>query len=170
MTRHHSYLTAVGWTILYLVYIWLFGTRTIILLTGVAIVLLFNFDSLKRFARSCLLKDRTYLLNTRNFQHRFKATKCLLNRYDCHSAIATVLETHQLAKEIAQLQPTSIPELLDTLHDALSNAEKIAQASRINRSTSHLAARQHLDNYQLQLERRHQQLQQLYRQIQLERL
>lgn len=135
-----------------------------------AIVLLFNFDFLKRFVRSCLSRDRTNLLNNRSFQHRFKATKRLLNRYDCHSAIATVLATQELARAIAQLEPTSIPELLDTLHDVLNDAEKIAPASQINRSTSHLAAREHLDNYQLQLERRYQQLQQLYQQIQIDRL
>ncbi|AFZ38274.1 hypothetical protein Sta7437_4841 (plasmid) [Stanieria cyanosphaera PCC 7437] len=174
MTRHHSYLTSVGWTILYLVYIWWFGTRIIILITGAVIILLFNFDSLKQLVRSYLLKEGNDLLNTRNFQHRFKATKRLLNRSDCQNAIATVLETQELARAIAQLQPASIPELLDTLHDVLNDAEKIAQASQVkrqvNNSQSELTAKQHLDNYQLQLERRHQQLQQIYHQIQLDRL
>jgi hypothetical protein len=174
MTRHHSYSTAVGWTILYLVYICLFGTRIIILLTGASIILLLNFNFLKQFVRSYLFRDRTDLLDNRNFRHRFRATKRILDRANCKQAIALVLETHQLAKAIALLQPSSIPELLDTLHDVLSDAEKIAQASlvsqQIDNSDSHLIAARHLNNYQQQLDRRHQQLQQIYHQIQLNRL
>jgi hypothetical protein len=129
---------------------------------------------LKQFVRSYLFRDKTDLLDTRNFRHRFRATKRILDRANCQSEIALVVETQELARAIALLQPSSIPELLDTLHDVLIDAEKIAQASlvsqQVNNSDSHLIAARHLDNYQLQLDRRHQQLQQIYHQIQIDRL
>ncbi len=81
---------------------------------------------------------------------------------------------HQAATQIAQYEPTLIPDLLETLHTVLVLVTNLVQTLQVSQQVQtpqyQALGQQQLERNQLQLQTTHQQLQELRDQIAIEQL
>lgn len=81
---------------------------------------------------------------------------------------------HQAATQIAQYEPTLIPDLLETLHTVLALLANLVQTLQVSQQVQtpqyQVLGQQQLERNQLQLQTTHQQLQELRDQIAIEQL
>lgn len=173
----HTYLLLAVLTIGFIAYVLWLGLRWIVFLSGAVIVagaIAFWFRQFPRPKNPStianLLQPEVFLshLNT------LKSSASGATDSQWRSAHQQAEAIQHVAKQIAQREPTLIPDLLETLHTVLDLVDQFGQAFQVSQQvqTPHYQqlAQQRLQHSEVRLQQTRDQLQALHDQIALEHL
>ncbi len=172
--KHQAYALAVGSGFLYLIFVLLLGTRPLVLISGGSILLLVNCDLLWRGLKTTLSSDRDNLLIQKNFNRHAQDIFQALELNKQPELIVLIQEAYCLCQIITKLDPTLIPQMLETIHQMLFQARQTIEAivilNQVHKSEARTTAIKKCSSYIKQLQQSKQELQQLHDELQITRL
>lgn len=173
----HTYFLLAVLTTGYIAYVLWLGLRWIVFLSGAVIVAGAIAFWIRQFPRPKPLSTIANLLQPEIFLSHLNTLKSPTSEATephWRSAHQQAEAIQHIAKQIAQREPTLIPDLLETLHTVLDLADQFGQALQVSQQvqTPHYQqlAQQRLQHSEVRLQQTHDQLQALHDQIALEHL